>query len=429
MSDRDQSKPVFKRQEKQQRHTPSRPIYDYDKEAPSQRKGSPKRVNYQLKPGEVKHQNKPAAMPFVSTQAMPPVKQTESRARKASVVTHEPMPVSADAPAWQYRPPTGHQRSWQTQEIDALPSIPVKAYNQDAEKKQPAKKRQPGKKKEETKPKPKKSVFAKREKQKEEQKPGQKRRKYVRKEVLTGAIVFSIILAAGVIFSLAVIFKVKEVVLASPEGATIYQDAEITQLLTQPIGENLFGFDAKENEDAIAAALPYLETVSVTRKLPDTVMITVTPATEYATIETEQGWVVLSRGMKVLRVAGELPPDMLVIQGTYGQAPVPGQPLTLAEPEKLEALKNVLQKIEQQGLVPVTQINVSNMREISFLYEGRIRVLLGTVNDLDYKLEWAWRLITPQTEESLLATDSGTLDVSSRNEEGRGQAVWKAGVL
>ena len=56
--------------------------------------------------------------------------------------------------------------------------------------------------------------------------------------------------------------------------------------------------------------------------------------------------------------------------------------------------------------------------------------MLGTANDLDYKIKWAWEMVTPgQTSDSLGEEERGTLDVSSRGEDGLGRARWRAGVL
>ncbi|MFR9161847.1 MAG: FtsQ-type POTRA domain-containing protein [Ruthenibacterium lactatiformans] len=72
-------------------------------------------------------------------------------------------------------------------------------------------------------------------------------------------------------------------------------------------GENLFGFNTAEAQQAIAAALPYLESVEIKRRLPDTVVITATPAVETYTVESAAGWAVLSQSYKVLRVDAEAP--------------------------------------------------------------------------------------------------------------------------
>ena len=143
------------------------------------------------------------------------------------------------------------------------------------------------------------------------------------------------------------------------------------------------------------------------------------------------GRTVLSPGLKVLRVApGEDETAALIqIVGGTAQKPDPGDPLAMEDEDKLAALRGIVTNIQQKELLPINQIDLTDMLELSFIYDGRIKILLGTANDMAYKIDWAWRLVTPQEESSLPDTAQGTLDVSRRNSEGRGQAAWRAGAL
>ena len=93
-------------------------------------------------------------------------------------------------------------------------------------------------------------------------------------------------------------------------------------------------------------------------------------------------------------------------------------------------MQTVLSKAQAQGLGPISEVDLTNTLELSFLYQDRIRIVLGTTNDLDYKIKWAWEMVTPgQTSDSLGEEERGTLDVNSRGEDGLGRARWRAGVL
>ncbi|MEG1407285.1 MAG: hypothetical protein RSD23_05445, partial [Ruthenibacterium sp.] len=120
----------------------------------------------------------------------------------------------------------------------------------------------------------------------------------------------------------------------------------------------------------------------------------------------------------------------ILLLGAETETPVPGQLLQLTDAEKQHALQTVTAEIAKQELAPVSEIDITNTLELSFLYDNRIRVLLGTINELDAKIDWAKYLCVPGTsEQSRAATDRGTLDVSSRNAEGRLKAGWTAGTL
>ena len=52
----------------------------------------------------------------------------------------------------------------------------------------------------------------------------------------------------------------------------------------------------------------------------------------------------------------------------------------------MEALRTLRSKLEEYGLSQdVTRLEVADTEQIAFLYQDRISVLLGTLNDLDYK--------------------------------------------
>ena len=259
--------------------------------------------------------------------------------------------------------------------------------------------------------------------------PGEARRRRVRRGILAGVLI-AVLLAAGFLISAAVLFKIETVTVESPDGQLAYDDSQIVAAFGQPAGENLFGFNTAEAQQAIAAALPYLESVEIKRRLPDTVVITATPAVETYTVESAAGWAVLSQSYKVLRVDAEAPAGLVRIDGAQADAPAPGQPVKFTEEDKLSVLQTVLSKAQAQGLGPISEVDLTNTLELSFLYQDRIRIVLGTTNDLDYKIKWAWEMVTPgQTSDSLGEEERGTLDVSSRGEDGLGRARWRAGVL
>ena len=62
------------------------------------------------------------------------------------------------------------------------------------------------------------------------------------------------------------------------------------------------------------------------------------------------------------------------------------------------------------------QIDLSEENEAYFVYQGRIKVLLGTFNNLEYKLSAAGLLLRNESGEYLSASDRGTLDVSHQME-------------
>ena len=70
-------------------------------------------------------------------------------------------------------------------------------------------------------------------------------------------------------------------------------------------------------------------------------------------------------------------------------------------------------KLEEYGLSQdVTRLEVADTEQLAFLYQDRISVLLGTLNDLDYKLDRARYVLTNADGKGCGPTDTGRLDFS-----------------
>ena len=215
------------------------------------------------------------------------------------------------------------------------------------------------------------------------------------------------------------------------------------------MGDNLYGFSAKEKSDQLLAQMPYLDVAVVTRQAPGTVIIRVQPAVERFKMEYSGSWLVLSEQLKVLRVEPAEPDNLVQLDALLpeGAATTPGSFLTLdapSEPTALatampsgtatpenadeadmpqeppnEVLNELLGKLNQYGLLDgTTVLTMQKMTELSFLYQGRVSVQLGTANNLDYKIRFAAYIILDTGGDGLASSDRGTLDVSDQQTDG-----------
>ena len=80
---------------------------------------------------------------------------------------------------------------------------------------------------------------------------------------------------------------------------------------------------------------------------------------------------------------------------------------------KMSALADLQTKLDEYGMwSDVTRIEFADTEQIAFLYQDRISVLLGTLNDLDYKLDRARYMLNNEDGKGCAATDTGRLDFS-----------------
>lgn len=275
-----------------------------------------------------------------------------------------------------------------------------------------------------------------------------------RRKAIAGALCVAGVLALGVVLSINLLFKVTDFRIETPERTTpadtgIYTEQQIIDTVGVNVGDNLLGFSTKEKSAQLLSALPYLDVARVDVQLPGTVVIKVRPAAEQFKLLYNGSWLVLSGQLKVLRVENAEPSGLVLLEANLaqGQSTAPGAYLTLeyagqtaaeasepgmATPEQAQqdtqsndVLHELLDELEKHGLLEgTTVITMTDMDEISVLYEGRVSVRLGTANNLDYKVRFAAAIILDTRGSGLTSSDRGTLDVSNQKDDGSTEAVF-----
>lgn len=289
---------------------------------------------------------------------------------------------------------------------------------------------------------------------------GRRRRRLTRKMLrrrrmmrrLTAVFLVLCVAAAGVYLTVTMLFKINAIRVAGPDGATLteagpYTSSQILETLGVQVEENIFSFDPGEKAAMLEKTFPLLEQIEVKRVYPSTVVVQVTPATPAYTMQTSTGWINLSAGLKILSTEHQQP-DLLVLYGGDPVSVTPGDQLAyaladsaeassaadsesaaLAQDGRIDALTTLLTALEERGLLgDVTRIEYADVEEIAFLYQDRISVLLGTLNELDYKLDYAEYMLLNKEGKGCAETDTGQLDCSHVKTDGTLQAIFAQGV-
>ena len=110
-----------------------------------------------------------------------------------------------------------------------------------------------------------------------------------------GKLIILAAVVAAVVFGVAIFFKVNTV---EVQGNSIYSAAEIASASGIQKGDNLFTLNKEAAAGSIKASLPYVETVSVIRFLPDRIVIEVkeSDATFAVSSDTNTTWLINSVG-------------------------------------------------------------------------------------------------------------------------------------
>ncbi|MBQ7859857.1 MAG: FtsQ-type POTRA domain-containing protein [Faecalibacterium sp.] len=234
---------------------------------------------------------------------------------------------------------------------------------------------------------------------------------------------------------------------AVPLDTGPYSTQQIAAALGVQPGDNLFSFNIEQREQQMDLALPLLEQIELRRRYPNTVEICVTPAAGTYSLQTDTGWLVLSRSLKVMELAAEQPAGLTMLYAD-AVASTPGTTLVLkdevaslitdpalSQPVQSspvvnvrESLQTLLTGLETYGMLDqVSAVDIANPEETAFLFDNRICVHLGTLNELDYKLQLAAYIVLNKNGDGCSATDIGDLDCSYIRSDGTIQPVFRQG--
>jgi hypothetical protein len=209
---------------------------------------------------------------------------------------------------------------------------------------------------------------------------------------------------------MTVFFKIEQI---DVEGNTAYADDVLIQSSGIEKGDNLIRLRAKKIAQSLHDQYPYLESVSVRRSLPDSVMIRVTVAEKAAALRDGNGrYLILSREGRVLETdLAQCPDGMIPVDGFSVEGLSAGGFLSEEEQSRFASLLEIEDALSQYGMQSMIRvIDVSDLFDIWMLYDGRLAVKLGSTSELDYKVRFAQATIA----DDVTSATVGTLDVSER---------------
>ena len=268
-----------------------------------------------------------------------------------------------------------------------------------------------------------------------------RRRRIIRR--LTAFALLLCVIAAGVYLTVTMLFKISSIQVQTADGTQVaevggYASEQILQALGVHTEENIFSFDPGQKSKELEKAFPMLEFIHVERQYPGTVVVQVTEAKPTYAMQVEGGWLTLSASLKILSKDAAQPAGLATLYGGEPVSTTPGEQLDFAAApaassaaasesadsaasseteaetdQRLESLNTLMSALDSYGMLgDATRIEFADTEEMAFLYQDRISVLLGTLNELDYKLKLAQYVLLNQDGKGCAATDTGLLDLS-----------------
>lgn len=241
------------------------------------------------------------------------------------------------------------------------------------------------------------------------------------------AIIVALVIVAGCI----VFFKVSnveiyvrgaggETELLAPDDS--YTQEEILEAAGIQIGDNLCLLNRNRTIINILARLPYVSSVSIQKRLPGTLKLTITESQAVAAIQVdEQEWWLIDINGKLLETAQDNR-GYVTVEGLTLLEPEEGQELRVPDGSDPEIPSQSLRKDSLIQLLPplrdydlmedIVTIDLTSESEVVLDYEGRIQVELPLEADFDYMIEYFSSILTEYVAQNWSEQDTGTLDMT-----------------
>ena len=226
-------------------------------------------------------------------------------------------------------------------------------------------------------------------------------------------------------FGISIFFSVDNVIVSGTEkydAWTVMQASGIEE------GSNLLTLSKPRAAGKIKDALPYVDSVRIGIKLPDTVNIEIKELDVWYAIRDvyEAWWLITAEGRVIEQVDAATAGDCTKILGIQLAAPHDGGDAVAVEPEpsvdesgvtlpvtvrgsdQLNAALSILQYLESNGIIgDVVSVDVSDMSAIELWYGQQYQVNLGDTTQLSYKISCLKKVV-----DTLPDYESGEIDLS-----------------
>ena len=248
------------------------------------------------------------------------------------------------------------------------------------------------------------------------------------------AVVFALLLG------MSIFFKVEHVQVT---GCSKYIPWDVSEASGIEAGSNLLTISRAQIGGNVISRLPYVDTVRVGIKLPDTVIIEITELDVVYAVEDSDGnwWLMNDQGKLVDQtnaitakeytqvlgvkiepaeigqqaVAKEADLGVIPVDTVEGEETIPqvtvAMPVGVTGAERLRTAMTVLQELSKHSISGlVDSVDFASLTEIELWYNERFQVNLGDTSQLEYKLS-----SLEATINQMETYESGHLDISFKN--------------
>ena len=154
--------------------------------------------------------------------------------------------------------------------------------------------------------------------------------------------------------------------------------------------------------------LPFLKVKDIKKTVPNKLTLEVEEIKKYGYIESDGVNIFFDEDKKIIEIKEDVEENILKIKGVEILDPKIGEKIKIKSEDKGKNLHKILDLLKENGLNEPTEIDLSNELKVSVGYQNRINILIGNLNELDYKIKTAAEIINNKLEKD----ESGELDLS-----------------
>lgn len=227
-----------------------------------------------------------------------------------------------------------------------------------------------------------------------------------------GAVVYTpiavLLIVIILVFGISVFFRISQIEVTGAKKYTVEQILSVSGIKE---GDNLIFVDSKAASENIGSNLPYLNEIIIDKIVPDRIVIKVTESQPIAVLSYSGSWWIVDQKARVLEKTDDnSASEKIKISGIDPVSVAEGQEIIVEESQqtKLKYLIDILGAINKAGIsYQVKSLDILNIGNISFTYNDRFTVLLGSGENADYKLTLMNDVIS-----QLMPDEKGKIDLS-----------------
>ncbi len=228
-----------------------------------------------------------------------------------------------------------------------------------------------------------------------------KKKKRKKKRYLLKFFILLLVIAAVIFFMRSDFFNIEKISVNNNEH---YTEEQIIKIADVKIGDNLFEFTVKGLKKKLTKD-PYIETVDISRKIPNGLEITVNEREESIVVPYGEKFIIADYEGMVLRLADQAP-DLTIVNNLEPEKPVPGTALEVGETQILTDTLNLLKDVEGVDLY-FKKISVSQHSVKAYIYDSL--VVEGSYENISENLSYLSTVISDLHKKKI---KRGTIKVS-----------------